>query len=62
MKENFVKLTTIEGGIVFVNLFNVAYVESTNGYYILYFCVTGKSGCGLCKLSVRDFPVDLIRG
>lgn len=60
MKENFVKLTTIKGETVFVNISNVAYVKRSNGCYTIYFCVPDKDCNELLGLSVKENVLDCL--
>lgn len=43
MKENIVKLTRVDdGNTIYVNLSNVTFVSSYNGFFTIYFIGTDK--------------------
>ena len=60
MKENFVKLTTLVGETVFVNVSNIAYVKKGTGYYTIYFCVPDRESGELVGLSVKENVLDCL--
>lgn len=43
MKENFVKLTRVDGSTVYVNLSNVAFVSPYESYFTIHFIGMDKT-------------------